>query len=311
MTDNTITQSESDFDWFKNNGIYMPMINDTGRNVAYKAAIERAVPGKVVCDIGTGTGFLSILAAKAGATKVYSVEMDPGRAQFATDLIKKVGLDNVIEVINDNFMNTNITADIFVSETIGSQIFNESIIDISQHALRNGGEFIPNSFDVWVEVFDDHPIFPLVMTNSEAYEFQPDIDIDPVFENLVNQSFQQQHPLTSTVYRANTIQNLFTQLPKFTDLKLDRVYKTDSVRYTMGQAIDQNNIRISVPENIFSSTRVAVLFWNANMYEDIVMPVTSTWWGNPCKTVLERNATPGKDFEFIYNPSISDWDVSY
>jgi predicted RNA methylase len=311
MTDNTITQSESDFDWFKNNGIYMPMINDTGRNVAYKAAIERAVPGKVVCDIGTGTGFLSILAAKAGASKVYSVEMDPGRAQFATGLIKQLGLDNVIEVINDNFMNTNITADIFVSETIGSQIFNEYIIDISQHALRNGGQFIPSSFDVWVEVFDDHPIFPLVMTNSEAYEFQPDIDIDPVFENLVNQSFQQQHPLETTIYKANMIQNLFTQLPKFTDLKLNSVYKTDPVRYTMGQAIDQNNIRISVPGNIFSSTKVAVLFWNANMYEDIVMPVTSTWWGNPAKTVLDRNITSGKDFEFVYNPSISDWNVYY
>jgi predicted RNA methylase len=65
MTDNTTTHSESEFDWFKQNGIYMPMINDTGRNIYYKQAIEEAVPGKIVCDIGTGTGLLSILAAKA------------------------------------------------------------------------------------------------------------------------------------------------------------------------------------------------------------------------------------------------------
>ena len=78
MTDN--------FDWFKDNGIYMPMINDTGRNIFYKAAIEAAVPGKVVCDIGTGSGLLSIIAAKAGATKVYAVEMDPGRAAFAEEI---------------------------------------------------------------------------------------------------------------------------------------------------------------------------------------------------------------------------------
>ena len=44
MTDNTVTHSTEDFDWFKNNGIYMPMINDTGRNIAYKAAIERVAP---------------------------------------------------------------------------------------------------------------------------------------------------------------------------------------------------------------------------------------------------------------------------
>ena len=41
MTDNTKTSSEEDFDWFNNNGIFMPMINDTGRNVAYKKAIEK------------------------------------------------------------------------------------------------------------------------------------------------------------------------------------------------------------------------------------------------------------------------------
>ena len=72
MTDNTITNNETEFNWFKNNGIYMPMINDSGRNLAYKMAIQRAVAGKVVCDIGTGTGFLSILAAKFDAKKVYA-----------------------------------------------------------------------------------------------------------------------------------------------------------------------------------------------------------------------------------------------
>jgi predicted RNA methylase len=64
-------------DWLKDDGIFLPMINDTGRNIFYKAAIESSVKDKVVVDIGAGTGLLSILAAKAGAKKVIAVEKDP------------------------------------------------------------------------------------------------------------------------------------------------------------------------------------------------------------------------------------------
>jgi len=136
MTDNTKTSSEEDFDWFSNNGIFMPMINDTGRNIAYKKAIEKIAPGSIMCDIGTGTGLLSILAAKAGAKKVYSIEMDKGRAEFAIKIIQKLGLDDTIQVINKNFYNCDRNdipddVDYFVSETIGSQIFDEEIIQIA------------------------------------------------------------------------------------------------------------------------------------------------------------------------------------
>ena len=97
MTDNTKTNNQDDFDFFEQNGIFMPMINDAGRNRAYKDAIDKVAPGKVICDVGTGTGFLSILAAKAGARKVYSIEMDNGRAEFARGIIKKLGLDETIK----------------------------------------------------------------------------------------------------------------------------------------------------------------------------------------------------------------------
>jgi predicted RNA methylase len=96
------------FDWFKNNGIFMPMINDTGRNVFYKNAIEQSVQDKVVVDIGTGTGLLSVLAAKAGARKVFAVEIDQGRAEYARNVFAEVGVD--VEVVNADFLTTDIPA---------------------------------------------------------------------------------------------------------------------------------------------------------------------------------------------------------
>jgi len=63
------------------------MVGDSLRFSAYSEAIARAVkPGDVVVDIGTGPGVFALLAAKAGARKVYAIDtenvVDFGR-QFA------------------------------------------------------------------------------------------------------------------------------------------------------------------------------------------------------------------------------------
>jgi predicted RNA methylase len=49
---------------------------DEQRTLAFKAAIEAAVkPGEVVLDVGTGSGIMSMFAAKSGARRVYAVEV--------------------------------------------------------------------------------------------------------------------------------------------------------------------------------------------------------------------------------------------
>lgn len=302
MTDN--------FDWFKDNGIYMPMINDTGRNIFYKAAIEAAVPGKVVCDIGTGSGLLSIIAAKAGASKVYAVEMDPGRAAFAEEMFAKLGLTN-IEVVKGDFLNTDIRADIYVSETIGSQVFNENIIAIARHALRYGGEFIPAQFDLRLALYENHPIFPMVQFKSDAFEFQPDIDIDPTYEAIVNSTFQEKHPLLDTLYRANCIHDLFRELPKFTDLKLNKLYETEPVIVDLNNA-REDNIRIRIPASAIPADKdvCAVLFWTARS-GNYAMELTDTIWGYPDRIILRHLRKPGADIETWYDHSIQDWRFSF
>lgn len=303
----------NNFDWFKDDGIFMPMMNDTGRNVSYKNAIDLAVPGKTVCDVGAGTGLLSILAAKAGAKKVYAVEVNPGRAEFARNAIEQIGLSNVIEVIQDDFLNTDIAADIYVSETINGQVFGENIIDLSNHALKQGGTFIPSKFNLWLEVYADHPIFPLVMTESAAFEFQPDIDIDPAFEKLINDNFQKQHSLDSTLYSVGTVNGLFTMLPRFDDLKLTKLYETEKLTIDLNQLNDPGNISLTIPANQMSDDRVkvVVLFWECTMYGDVIMSVNNTWFGNPGKVILPWKRQPGTDVKMSYVPSIGNWRISF
>ena len=296
----------------KDDGIFMPMINDTGRNRFYKQAINSSAAGKTVCDIGTGTGLLSILAVKAGATHVYAVEQNPDRATLACSLFKRLGITDRITLIQDNFLNTSIPADIYVSETINAQIFGENIIELANHAQQFGGKFIPDKFEITAQVYENHPIFCLCQSQPDVFEFQPDISIDPVFESEINSQFQKANPLENTLYRANTINGLFTQLPRFTDLKLTKISETSPIIVDLNQPIDINSLKLTIPQTQQNTQAdvYVVLHWKA-VYQDVVMDVDSTWFGKVSKTILSRCRNPNLDISIWYDAKIQDWRLSF
>jgi predicted RNA methylase len=76
------------------------MLKDHVRTKSYMFAIRgnpHQFANKVVLDVGCGTGILSMFAAKAGARKVYAVDMS-SIAQAAQQIVKDNGFDGVIEV---------------------------------------------------------------------------------------------------------------------------------------------------------------------------------------------------------------------
>ena len=85
------------------------MLKDKIRTKAYMNSImknkvlldykfKQLFEGKIVLDVGAGTGILSIFAAKAGAKHVYAVEY-ANIAYHAIKIIKDNGLDDKITVI--------------------------------------------------------------------------------------------------------------------------------------------------------------------------------------------------------------------
>lgn len=75
------------------------MLLDVHRVGPYARAIAATVqPGDVVLDVGTGSGVLALLAARAGARKVYAIDRT-GVVALARRHVADNGLDGVVEVI--------------------------------------------------------------------------------------------------------------------------------------------------------------------------------------------------------------------
>ncbi|XP_071439633.1 protein arginine N-methyltransferase 9-like [Hetaerina americana] len=120
------------------------MLNDRLRNEAFREAIFKKVQQKFdnVLDIGTGTGILSMFAAKAGALNVHSCEISPTMYQIANDVIKSNDFAGKINLLNKSSYNVQIPADIpervslVVTETMDCGLLGEHVLTILSDAWK-------------------------------------------------------------------------------------------------------------------------------------------------------------------------------
>lgn len=284
-------------DWFQDDGVFLPMINDTGRNLFYKSCIDSVSKDKIICDIGAGTGFLTLLAIQSGARKVIAIEKDVERFNFLQSNIKKLDITDKVELIHSDFLDVAVSADYFVTETFGNSIFEENILNIAEKRKQLGGKIIPSQIEIYIKVFQPHPIFAVVQQESDAYEFQPDINIDENFYSLINDKYLQSLSQKKLRQRSNWINNLFKEYKKMNDLKLFEIYKSEPIIVNLDQEFPklEFNLPSTVPPGQFC------LFWNLR-FNDIVMDVTDTIWATPTRYIPDTS----KGIK-IYYDYINSW----
>jgi SAM-dependent methyltransferase len=126
------------------------MVFDEYRNSLYAQAIHRLVtPDSVVLDLGAGLGVLGLIAAKAGAKKVYLVEPEPV-VQLAAEIAKANGLDDRITVIQGRIEDVELPeqVDLIISVFTGKLLYSEDLLPSLYFArdryLKPGGMLIPD-----------------------------------------------------------------------------------------------------------------------------------------------------------------------
>lgn len=135
---------------------HFPLVHDELRNQAYAEALERFVkPGMTVLEIGTGTGLLAMLAARAGAKHVYTCEAEPPVAEAARAVIAHNGLADRITVIAKNATELRIgtdlpeRADLFVAEIVDNGLLGEGVLSLTEHArahlLKDEAVLLPHT----------------------------------------------------------------------------------------------------------------------------------------------------------------------
>ena len=114
------------------------MLHDDRRTGDYLAALVAAVrPGDVVLDIGTGSGVLSVAAARAGARRVYAVEATD-IASVAERVFEVNGVQDRVTLLTGWSRQIELPekADLLVAEIIGNEPLEEEILETTLDARR-------------------------------------------------------------------------------------------------------------------------------------------------------------------------------
>lgn len=160
------------FDVYSGTCVHEEMLKDESRTLTYMRALQHSglLKGKVVLDVGCGTGILTMFALRAGAARVYAVdasEMAAKAARVIQDNRGQLGTGEVIffqKRMEDVELPERV--DIIVSEWMGYFLLYEtmlpSVILARDRWLKPDGLMFPSSVKLymvpirWDEFLEDH-----------------------------------------------------------------------------------------------------------------------------------------------------------
>ncbi|KAL3860195.1 hypothetical protein ACJMK2_010353 [Sinanodonta woodiana] len=150
---------------------YADMLHDTERNQKYYSALAKAISkhqkeGKPahVLDIGTGTGLLSMMAARLGAHQVTACEAFEPVANCARQILNQNGFQDKVHLIPKRSTDVKVgngkdmesRADILVTEVFDTELIGEGAIQTFTHAhqqlLKPDCTVIPAAGNLYIQL---------------------------------------------------------------------------------------------------------------------------------------------------------------
>lgn len=132
------------------------MVADPHRTPALLRAVRSTVREQdLVIDIGTGLGVLAIAAARAGAARVWAIDVDSEALAHAEESAAREGLAGRISFIHALSFDVKLPkrADVALCEAVGSFGFDENILatlaDAKRRLLKKTARIVPQRLELW------------------------------------------------------------------------------------------------------------------------------------------------------------------
>jgi tetratricopeptide (TPR) repeat protein len=140
---------------------HVPMMNEDARNRPYLEALQAVVAeDQLVLEIGTGSGLLAMMAAKAGAKQVVTCEAVRLVAETAKGIVEANGLAGRVTVLAKPSYMLDVgkdlprQADILVHEIFSSELLGEHVLpaleDAKARLLKPGGRILPGKASLMI-----------------------------------------------------------------------------------------------------------------------------------------------------------------
>lgn len=166
---------------------------DSVRIAAWEAALRDVIKqGMLVLEIGTGSGILAMLAARAGA-EVVSCERDPVLAAIAEATIESNGLDRRIRVIGKSSQDLHVPADlprpadVLMLDLFADQLFDFRPFEIilsARRLLRPDAIVVPQEVSLQAALADYRRWCRLVPGRVSGFDLGVLADLSPMTAGL-------------------------------------------------------------------------------------------------------------------------------
>ena len=192
-TDVSLADDSYYFDSYANISIHEAMLRDEPRTSSYADALvanSEFMKGKVVLDVGCGTGILCMLAVRAGAKKVIGVDCS-SIIERAQKVIDRNGMSDKITLVRGRLEELTLPlehdeVDVIVSEWMGYGLYFENMLSSVIYArdtyLSNQGVLMPSDAKVYIEAVTASGEIDRVAWWTNVYGF----DMSDMADLLVN-----------------------------------------------------------------------------------------------------------------------------
>lgn len=212
------------------------MLQDYVRTGTYYAAVieNRAdFHGRVVVDVGAGSGILSLFAAQAGAKHVYAVEASE-MAEYAHRLVAgNPSLGQRITIVKGKVEEVELPekADILISEPMGTLLVNERMLEsyviARDRFLVPNGKMFPTVGRIHMAPFSDEFLFVEIANKALFWQQQNyyGVDLTPLYGSAFQGYFSQ--PVVDAFDPRLLVAPAIFHTLDFTRMKEEELYEVD------------------------------------------------------------------------------------